>query len=215
MLRIAVLIFYIYVLFSNQMSFADDLIPVLAMTALILPAMTIGFYYMRAESGGEYSLLQLAGKAEKAAEKELAAFRLKYLAARESLYTAGMFFWLSLVLVLAKERYLVSSSNLDYQLVLAGMIPIICLSVYEDALHLLLKIKAGMQTCLPIEVDLWMSWLNFAMLGVLAVVHALAFYDSNLDYAIFCSLVLTGIFSAAGVLAVRYRKARAKGGKAA
>ncbi|NLF98127.1 MAG: hypothetical protein GX569_15450 [Candidatus Riflebacteria bacterium] len=215
MLRIAVLIFYIYVLFSNEMSFADDdLIFVLMITALVLPAMAVGFYYMRAESGGVDSLLQLAGRAERAAEEDLAAFRIKYLAARESLYTAGMFFWLSLVLVLAKERYLVSSNNLDYQLVLAGMIPVICLSVYEDALYLVLKIKAGMQTRLPVEYDLWLSWLNCVMLCVLAVMHALPYYDSNLGVAVFGAMALVATLYAAGVYFARYRKAHKRGGNA-
>lgn len=215
MLRIAVLIFYIFVLISNESSFADDdLLIILAITALMLPAMAVGFYYMRAEAGGEASLLLLAGKVEKAAGEELAAFRLKYLAARESLYTAGMFFWLSLVLVLAKERYLVSSNNLDYQLVLAGMIPIICLSVCDDVLHLVLKIKAGMQARLPVEYDLWLSWLNFAMLGVLAVMHALTFYDSNLGIAILIVMVLAGVLYVAGAYVARYRKAHESGGKA-
>jgi len=215
MLRIAVLIFYIYVLFSNEASFADDdLIFVLAATALMLPAMATGFYYMRAEAGGDDSLLQLAGRVEKAAAEDLATFRVKYLAARESLYTAGIFIWLSLVLVIAKERYLVSSNNLDYQLVLAGMIPVIVLSVYEDALYLVLKIKAGVQTSLPVTYDLWLSWINFAMLGVLAVMHALTFYDSNLGIAILIVMVLAGALYAAGAYAARYRKAHESGGKA-
>jgi hypothetical protein len=213
MLRIAVLIFYIYVIFSNERSFADDdLIFVLMITALMLPAMAVGFYYMRAEAGGEDSLLQLAGRAEKAAAEDLAALRGKYLAARESLYTAGMFVWLSLVLILAKERYLISGSNLDYQLVLAGMIPVIVLSVYEEIMYLLLKVKAGMQTSLPVEYDLWLSWLNFVMLGVLAIMHSLAFYDSNLGFAIFCMLILAGIIYAVSVYIARYRKAQESGG---
>jgi len=215
MLRIAVLIFYIYVIFSNEMSFADDdLIFVLMITALVLPAMAVGFYYMRAESVGDKGLLQLAGKAAQATAEDLQEFRLKYLAARESLYTAGMFFWLSLVLVIAKERYLVSSNNLDYQLVLAGMVPVIVLSVYEEIMYLVLKVKAGMQTSLPVKYDLWLSCLNSVMLCVLAVMHALPHYDSNLGFAIFCAMALVGTLYAAGLYVARYRKAPEGGGKA-
>ncbi|PKL46833.1 MAG: hypothetical protein CVV42_15130 [Candidatus Riflebacteria bacterium HGW-Riflebacteria-2] len=215
MLRIVVLIFYFYVVISNEMTFADDdLLFVLAMMSLLMPGMAIGLYYMRAESGGNNSLLQLAGKAKEASAEELAEFKQKYLVARESLYAAGMFFWLSLVLVIAKERYLVSSNNLDYQLTLAVMIPAMCLSVYEDVLQLVLKIKAGMRTSLPIEYDLWLSWFNFSILGTLVVMHVFPYYDSAVGFAIFSAVVLASILYATGAYISRYRKAREIGEKA-
>ncbi|OGK10675.1 MAG: hypothetical protein A2W80_16250 [Candidatus Riflebacteria bacterium GWC2_50_8] len=215
MLRIVVLIFYLYVVVSNEATFADgEILAALMATALFMPGMAVGLYYMRAESAGSNSLLQLAGKAENASGDGLGEFRQKYLAVRESLYAAAMFFCLLMVLVLAKERYLVSSNNLDYQLTLAVMMPVICLSVYEVVLQLVLKIKVGMQTSLPIEYDLWLSWLNFAILGILAVMHTFPYYDSDVGFAIFSAVVLAGILYAAGAYVVRYRKAHQGGGRA-
>lgn len=208
MLRIAVLLLYVYVVTTNQTTFADDdLLFVLADVIIMMFCMAFGLYHMRAESGGSHSLFEMAGKIATATQEEHDEFRQKYMAARESLYVSGIFFWLLLILVLANDKYLVSGNALDYQLTLAVMIPVLSLFILETVLQLALKIKAGIRIRLPIEQDLWLTWFTLSMLGILAVMLTCSFYDSDVGFWIFSSLLLAGILSNAVALAAHYLKA--------
>lgn len=208
MLSIAILAFYFYVITNHHANFSvDDLFLIALEVFFMMFAMAVGLYYMRAESGGKSGLFALAENIDNASSEERSEFMQKFRAARESLFSAGLFFCFLLILVVSVDRQLISSSQVNYQLAFVMPIPVIAALLLEAIFKFFLRLKAGKKASLTLERDPWLTWLGFTILGFLAVIWTFPYDESETCLWIYLSLPAAGIVSGILWIIDRHRKA--------
>ncbi|MBU1105125.1 MAG: hypothetical protein KKB51_00555 [Candidatus Riflebacteria bacterium] len=167
MLSIVLLAVYIYIgLHHFGNIFTYNFLQITGYVSLMTIAMAVGLFYMRAESTGSSGLFAMAGKIEAASSEQSHVFSQKFRAARESLYTAGIFFWLVLALLLHSEGVLrVGMVPLHYNMTFFLSIPVIVTLLLDTLLRICLKISARFSARLKLDGDLWLIWLGLTVLG--------------------------------------------------
>ncbi|EKD83320.1 MAG: hypothetical protein ACD_39C00750G0002 [uncultured bacterium] len=213
MLSIAVLASFIVVVQQHAANFYEENLLLIALDVFsIMLAMAVGLYFMRAESGGKAGLFELAANFAQASSEEQNEFVQKYRAARESLFSAGMFFCLLLILKISLNEHMAGLRLVHYQLLFLITIPVIATLLLETILKLFLRLKAGIRNSLPVESDLWLNWLGYVVLACLAVIWLFPYDEPDACAWIFLALPAAGVVSGINWFVRRNRKAAEKGG---